>query len=409
MLSTPYYRTLTPINAIGYDEEADFNYGPYNIFCMGTRLYPIVYKLFGRDVQINFESIHENDRMNLKIRLVRITDSYSGVVPNQDLIISDKNKIILEREINKIISDDNAYCLIDKNELHILSRNKYPRSWFDSVLGYIELPDEYNPYIRENGIYLTFNPLSDYKTAYNEVVGLILDTLNQYYEDGVVYGASNIALKWKLERMDYDEVRPMLYRSTWKDKRFAPHLTEFLQSRINGDPYIRIKISDNMVNRHYIASALREEGITMIFDGSYIRIPIDNLDDAQYVASIVTSAQNNTTYRYRWNKVVTYSVNNISWIYLYIEAANKLFDLDNSSNDKSNKIVGYQTTDPEKPYTFSCLIDKHLSDTAILNKLNNIVYTNLSTDIRNKEQNKGNYDRAKGNNETNDKNSIHQM
>ncbi len=344
LLSTPYYRTLTPINAIGYDEEPDFNYGPYNIFCMETRLYPTVYKLFGRDVMINFETVHQNHRMDLKIRLVRITNSYTSVVSNQDVEISNDQRIILDNSIKKIVAKDPEYCLIDRNELYIVGKGSYPKSWYNEVLGYIKLTDDYIPYITEDGIYLTFNPFSDFKTAYNQIVGILLDKLEEYYRTGVVYGASNIAYNWKLERIDVDEVDPKLYRATWKDKRFAPELVEFLQSKINGDPYIRINVSSNLVARHYIASALRSEGISMVFSGNRVKIPVKDLDEAQYITSLVLSSQSMSD-----GKVVTYATNRVSWIYLYIEAANILLNNPNTA--------GYQIDDPEKPFIFSCLIN----------------------------------------------------
>jgi hypothetical protein len=364
LLSTPYYRTLTPINTIGYDEEADFNYGPYEIFCIETRLYPTVYKLFGRDVMIVFENIHENNRMDLKIRLVRITNSFSSVVSNQDIEISDEDKLVLDSSINKIISENSEYCLIDRDELYLAGRGLYPKSWYNEVLEYINLPDEYNPYIDENGIYLTFNRASNFKTPYNQVVDILLNKLNEYYENGVVYGASNIAYDWKLERIDVDEVVPKLYKPTWKDKRFAPKLVEFLKEKINGNSYISIRVSPNLVSRHYISSALSLEGFSMIFNGNYIKIQVKNLDEAQYVTSLVLSSQNLSE-----GKVVTYATNRISWLYLYIEAANKLLN--------NPHTTGYQVSDTEKPFIFSCLVDKHLSTVSILKELEKMVWTRI--------------------------------
>ena len=380
LLPTPYYRTLMENYSIGYTEEPDFNYGPYDIFCLETRLYPVVYKLFGRNVEIIFETVHEDHRMNLKIKLVHITNTKNMVLPNKDINLSDNDKMILMDSINRIVSQNKEYCLIDRNELYIAGRGSYPKSWYNEVLGYINLDSkifdkdvyfgekisgEYNPFISDEGIYLMFNPTSDYKTAYNQVVKHILDTLDMYYEDGVVYGASNIAYDWKLERVDNNEVIPKLYRPTWKDNRFAPTLAEFLKNRITGDNFINIKVSNNLVARHYISLGLTPEKINMVFDGNYIKIPVKDLDEAQYVTSLVLSSQHKAE-----GKVVTYAVNNVSWIYLYIEAANKLFD--------NPSVTGYRTTDQEKPFMFSCIIDKHLSTVSVLTELEKIAYSALA-------------------------------
>lgn len=153
------------------------------------------------------------------------------------------------------------------------------------MLEYVPVPQEYNPYVRSNGIYIEFNPLGDYKTAYQEICNNIVKTIETYYRDGVIYGASSIAIDWKLERINSDNVG--LYRCMWKDKRFAPHLVEFLMDRLHGDPYIKIKISDNLVKRHFIANALNN----IVFDGMYIMIPVKGVDEAQKVATIVKAAE----------------------------------------------------------------------------------------------------------------------
>lgn len=374
LFSTPYYRTLSPTNTIGCDMEPDFTYGPYDIFCMETRIYATVYSLFGRDSQIIFKGVHQNNRMEIKVQVVKITDIVTTPIPNEVIEMSDNQRSIMERAVNKSVTDNLGYCLINRNELYIASGKCYPKSWFNSVLGYIQISSEYNPFIRAEGIYLTFNPISDFKTAYNEVVETLLDTLDTYYRDGVVYGAGNIAVPWKLERLDNEEVRAKLFQPTWQDKRFAPYLVEFLQNKINGDPYIRIEISDNMVERHFISSALSQEGITMVMEGSYVKIPANNLDDAQYISSVVLSAQNRAE-----GKVATFTTNQLPIIYMYIEAANKLLD--------NPDCTAYQTSDPQKPYTFSCLIDRNLSIVSVIEEIRYMVLTKLAEGNKEKIQN----------------------
>lgn len=403
-LTTPYYRTLLPINHIGYDEEPDFNYGPYNVFCMETRLYPYVYKLLNRDVELIFKTIHKNNKMELVIKVVEITNTIRDVVSNKEIVLTSNQKQKLQDKLEKILATNPDYCLIDRDELYIAGRGDYPKSWYNEVLSYVNLDnnyrkstsdprtmynnptdprlthnnnndpvpsepinyyDSYNMFINEDGIYLKFNPVSDYKTAYNQVVGKILDTLDKYYADGVVYGASNIAYDWKLERMDNNEVVPRLYKPTWKDSRFASNLAMFLKDRIGGNQYIKIKVSDNLVDRHYISLRLSTEGVTMIFDGNYIKIPVKDLDEAQYVTSLVLSSQNKNP----GGKVVTYATTRPSWIYFYMEAASKLFD--------QPSMTGYQTSDPEKPFMFSCIVDNNLSTVAVLNELESLVWTRI--------------------------------
>ncbi len=414
LLSTPYYRTLIPTNLLGCDDESDFNYGPYDLFCMQTRLYPTVYSLFGRDIIINFKGIHEDNRMAIKVNLVKIPDIITDPIPNEEVGVgidvgvgmTDTQRLVLQTAISKIVTENSKYSLIDRNELYIVSGRRYPQTWFNNVLGYVPLTSSYNPFIRPEGIYLTFNPVADFKTAYNNTVGLLLDSIDQYYKDGVVYGASNIAISWKLERLDNETIKAKLFRPTWQDRRFAPNLVEFLLMKITGDPYIRIKISDNMVQRHRISEHLSTEGVTIVFDGSYVKIPVGDLDDAQYLASVVTESQcgGNSEGKGGNNgggtQVITYTTNQISMVYLYIDAANKL--LNNPS------CTGYKTSDPEKPFTFSCIVNRDKSISTVLGELETMVWTHISLGTKANKVGDGSNNNTDTNNiNNNNNNSIY--
>ena len=353
MLSTPYYRTLAQTHSLGCDDEPDVMYGPYDIFCMGTRLYPTVYKLFGRNVELIFKGVHENNRMEIKIELIKIVDTGPEPLPNEQIKITKDQYKILNNAVNIIVTEHVDYCLIDKNELYLsLPNRNYSRSWFYTMIGYVPVSTGYNPFVKHEGIYLSFNRNSDYKTAYNEVVKIILDTMNKYYKEGVIYKAGNIAEKWKLERLDHEEVMGRLHRPMWSDKRFAPYPVDFLLERIKGDPYIRIKVSDNLVNRHYIAKKLYKYDIEgFIFDGSYIKILVDDIDTAQYIAALVESVE----YVDSTEKVVIYSTNSLNKINL--EATKNLLEKPNC--------IQYQVSSVERPYIFSCIVDINTPNTVI--------------------------------------------
>lgn len=361
-METPYYRSLTPIHASGCDDLPDSNYGPYDLFCLRTRLYPIVYQMFGRDVEIVFRSEHKNSRMELKIDIVYIREvsELTGPETNPSIIMNDNDKQIIERSIKTIVSKHISYCLIDKKELYLSAGlsplgNNYPKDWFYNVLGYIEIPTEYNPFLQQNGIYLTFNEKSDYIRAYNDVVNHILKTIEKYYKEGVVYGAGNIAEKWKLERMDYEEVVGKLYKPVWTDKRLSHYPVDFLLGKISGDTSVRVDINDTLSSRHNIAKVLNKNKISFVFDGSTVVFNVDNLDDAQYILALITSANIDTN-----EKVIAYSSVNASVIHLYMKEAKEL--LENSN------CLGYQTTSIDRPYVFSCIV-KNVNGDRLLERI----------------------------------------
>ena len=364
LISTPYHRGLTLTHSSGCDELATSTYRPYDLFCLETRLYPSVYRMFGRDVEIIFRSVHQNDRMELKIDIVEIMIiTNSEPVKNPSVDMSDEQFKILSNIVDRIISKHIGYCLIDKYELYMSSRKDYPKNWFYAVVGYIDLPSEYNPFISPDGIYLTLNPLSNYKNGYNDVVKILLDSIDKYYHDGVVYGAGNIAEKWNLEILDN---LGKLFQPMWEDKRFAPFPVDFLIGKIHGDPYIRIKVSDNLVKRHYISAKLSSVGISMVFDGEYIKIPVNNIDDAQYITALVQSSEDTSE-----GKVIVHSTNRLSWVYMYIEAANQLLNNPNCT--------GYQVSNMERPFVFSCIVGRNVPSETVLENLREMVLLRLRT------------------------------
>ena len=342
-LVTPYYRSLTIIPAEGCADQSTPSYTPYDIFCLQSRLYPLIYQMLGRDVMILFEDEHLNERMELTLRLVRM-DNSSIDNPERIIKLKKKQQKILNEAINRITAEHMGYCLIDKQELLLSVGRRYPTSWFYTMMEYVILPIEYNPFLSSTsysgsgGIYLAFNPESDYKTAYNSVCQLLLNTIAQYYEEGVVFRPFSIIDSWSLEAVDGQTNQ--LYRPTWQDDRFAPNPVEFLLKKIQGDPYIRLPISSNLVTRHYIASILNEYEIAVIFEGDYARIQVNSLEEAQKIASLVTSVTGLGSNQ----KVV---VRNL---------AGQVESVMNNIPAEIN-CISYQTSNIEKPYTVSCLVD----------------------------------------------------
>ena len=347
-LTTPYYRSLTIIPAEGCADQSTSSYTPYDIFCLQTRLYPIVYQMLGRNVLLLFEDEYVNERMELVLKLVRVGSAQNFLGTMDHVKLKKKQQKILNEAIDKITAEHMGYCLIDKQELLLSVGKIYPTHWFYTMMEYVILPIEYNPFLSSarysgnesdrGGIYLTFNPESDYKTAYNSVCKLLLDTIAKYYEEGVVYRPYSIIDSWSLEQVDTQTNR--LYRPTWRDDRFAPNLVEFLLRKIQGDPYIRLPISSNLVTRHYIASILNEYEIAVIFEGDYARIQVNNLEEAQKIASLVTSVTGLGSDQ----KVV---IRNL---------AGQVESFMNSIPPEIN-CISYQTSNIEKPYTVSCLVD----------------------------------------------------
>lgn len=361
MLNTPYYRTLTLSHTLGCDDLPDANYVSYDVFCLETRLYPLIRSLFG-EINLSFVSVNENNRMELKIELsnpVTINDE-----PKRSNIIhlDDEQRKLLQDKINEITSKYISYCLIDINELHIASGKIYPLPWLISILRYINVPGEYLPFYHLNGIYVSFNPYGDFKTAYNTIVNNLLKTVKEYYESGVVYGAGNIAEKWQLKRLDRNEVVGKLFRPMWEDKRFAPDLVSFLIRKIQGNKFIKITITENFVRKHKIALEMNKLQIPFTIYDNYVKMEANNLRDAQYYASIVHAAESMAN-----GKVIIKFLSDLNEANLYVDAANELLNYP--------ECLIYKTPDG---YTFSCIINSKDSPKLILQSLEEIVSDKLT-------------------------------
>ena len=334
-LDTGYYRSLITTHSEGCDEISISNYGPYDIFCLETRLYPIVYDLLNRNIVLTFHTVYENNRMELKIS---INFPLNKITLNS--VLSDSEHKFLNDQIKRITATEIGYCLIDKYELYLSSGKTYPINWFYIMLQYVNIP---NAFYRENGIYLTLDEKSEYKESYNIVCNNVLEQIEEFYQNGTVYGAQSISNTWDLELISDN-----LYIPRWRDNRFASHLVEFLLAKIQGDPHIMIEISTNLSVRHHIASVLSEKGITMVFEGDYVKIPANTIEKEQKMAALVKFASFQSK-NDRKERAMIQNLSNLSDVYSFIEETTKIIP--------DTNCIGYQVTNMEKPYVFSCLVN----------------------------------------------------
>lgn len=412
-ITTPYYRTVTPTHALGCTDEPDFTYKRYDFFVINSRLYPFLYKLLSREVVIFFRGIQEKDRVNIVIRLEKIADSSDPMVPNTLYPITNEEQVKIQEKVDEILSVDAGYCLINREELYRSGPQTYPYSWFNLVLPYVNINSSYNPFVQEEGIFLGFNPDSNYNLAYSEVVKYILDTLDKFYQDGVIFGSlsSSLIERWGMERIDVEEPDPKLFQPVWEDKRITGgrggrgggeggeggggeddinNTVDFLTELSKGSNAIRIGVSSNMVRRHYIAYNLNAEGIEMMLDGHYLKATVNSLDQAQKVASIVEYSEAIAD-----GKIVTTMVNRPSWVYLFMETAREELGIVREGGVEGVEggveevegvegesmiggCTGYNNGTIENPYTFSCIIDRKDDQKAFLEMLRQKVYQKLA-------------------------------
>ena len=413
MIRLDFYRLLLETQYIGVVEEpdTDCHFNPYAIFVLETRLYPLIYKLFhGIPIDILIETRYEGNKMQAYLAIYKLQDTTDPglyLLEKSLVDLTDDQKEAILFQINKINTYEPNYALIDVNELYnsmpVINNTKIPFSYFSTMLQYTGIDSSYNPFIRPEGIYLTFNPnvsdqpiedyypdqspinynfqtqsenrslwgynsqtqyanrsQGDYKQAYYEVCKFLISRILEFYRKGTIvfsnliddFKKEEMAKDWNLVPIDEEEIVKTIFQPNWIDKRFAPNPVDFLTLKLQGDPYIRIKVPDNYVKRHGIASILSQYNI--IFEGSYLKVKAKDLKEAQLVASLVEYAIGTTH-----GKVMVLAATRLSEVYLYFEYANKMF---NSKDRQKNNAVTYLVNSNENPYIFSWMVprDKHL-------------------------------------------------
>lgn len=407
MLTTPYYKTFNPRNPIGCAEDSKLNYSPYDVFCIETQLYPIIYNKINRNVQMIFEYSHDDHKSQLVINLIYPSIIKTGSnVPDKskNVILSCDDRKYLQNKLDKIIYENPDYCSLNFNELWLSFKPNYPKSWMKIMLKYIDIPQKYYPRYTFDHILIKLDPYSDFRNIYSSIEKSIKTQLTEFYEKGTVYAAHNISEKWSLTELnvetyeqyknkidrqnaielgilntdnisDISEIKISndienrsdirIYQADWKDKRFAHDITLFLLERLNDDPFIKIEIPDNNVYKHYIIDELTKHKYPAIIEGNYVKIPSDSLDESQKIASLIDYSIENAE-----GKVLTYNLSSIELLELYINEAKILL--------KGANCLGYKINDPQKPYKFSCLIPMNMSSNKILNYIHEKVRLRLS-------------------------------
>jgi hypothetical protein len=296
--------------------------------------------------------------MDVYLRIVKLDN-----LSEEEVKLSIEQKEKIEDKLNQVTSKDIDYVLIDVNELYKSLRHKqYPFPWFQSVLGYawspegnieqeghnersiegniensdIEDQNDYQAFSNSDGIYLQLNPNSEYKKDYYRICEQIQERIDEFYRKGTIVLPDNelqIIQKW-----DLISIAPNLYQANWRDFRFAKNPTDFLLNKIQEDPCIYLTIPDNLVTRHFIMQAL--QGIPSKIEGSQLKIEVNNLKEAQEMASLVDQQ-----IAFAKGEVFVLVASRLSEVYLFTEYANKY---------KLGESVTYFVD--EYPYMFSCLL-----------------------------------------------------
>jgi len=246
MIRLDYYRLLPETQYIGVLDEpdSDCRFTPFSVFILETRLYPLIYSMFSEYIDIVKQSQYnsDKDRMDMYLVLRKMEDTDDPFVVNPLLEITDKQRETIQNKISEITAHYPDYALFDVKELYRTSNiynkkgreskypllnTKIPFSYFKQMIQYTGLDSSYNPFVRPEGIYLSFNPRADYKEAYYEVCKFLTDRIQEYYRNGVVIldnlvgsiEKEDLIQNWNLVGIDDEEKVKTIYQPNWNDER----------------------------------------------------------------------------------------------------------------------------------------------------------------------------------------------
>lgn len=352
----------TPIRDISYNVSQILpqpNFEIYELFTLRTKLEPKILNYLGFDVQIVFMSqvapaAHgqsKNDVMTIQFEKIPLPEPDTTVIPLPIPIkLTPAQYQQIESWVTEALTNYPDYALITYDGFNMVITKSYVSdTWLKSMYQYVTIADEYNPFIRTEGIYVKLNPKDEYITIYSNIVADIIRQLKAFYEQGYVVGAQQIAEFWNLMRQDILSPFGQVYSPTWIDTRIAPDRVNFLLQRIAGQTYINMKIDSNKVYRHVLAHELNRLSINFFYSYSDIHFQATTLTEAQYIASQIE----NTNYAEVYGQVLILEFPDPVWYQSYESVIYSLYD--------QPSFVRYKTDSPLTPYILSVLFSLNVS------------------------------------------------
>jgi hypothetical protein len=275
---TKTYLTTTFLRTIPFDKSdstvwgPQYNYLPYNIWCLKRNLEPLFNSL---DLTFELKSFQINGKMSI------------CVLPKKDgsfLNMSDSVKSRLQTEINFICSELYGLCLLYDPSVN---DGIFPTDWILNVFKYINFnnPDIYK--FIHGKLYLQLNEDSDYDRQYNQADQDLTKQLADLYSNGAINCNEEFAKNWNMI-----QYLPKLYIPKWKDERITLDLAKYLLN-LYRKKYIVINTFPDPLLKHVLSKNI---SINMIFDpnSGTVKIYPTNINDIYNILRIIDLYKSNT-------------------------------------------------------------------------------------------------------------------
>ena len=359
---TPFYRTIPDVKTTGWVEEPDFNYTSYDIFVLNTQLSYWVKHNFSPLLSISFPSSRGREGKDNSM-FITVVLTKGGEVYNMS---SDQVKS-LQKIVDEITTSPRTAVLLMSTDPYP-TEDPYgnsviiPSDWLRSIYPYIGLVPIINPHLSEMGIMVELKGYADYPGVYSGLVVKVIERVKDLYFQGYIVNSDpDIIKKWGLISLNPDiksddnkedrenkedmEGKDKIYKPCWNDSRITSNyggMYGFLMSRQQGDTSVDIFIGYKSLAKHKLAKYLLDANIVGVFSDQHLAVNIDNIADAQAIASNIDIGVNEGS-----GCVLRMTSSRTSWFLLYSAIARKMGYTDT---------VGYLSMYGSQPYVFSCLV-----------------------------------------------------
>ncbi len=118
---------------------------------------------------------------------------------HQPISLTKNEKDQLQKTIGSIIATFPTHCaMYDSHSTLLMGKRPIPRSWVRSILPYLRLPKEIDPFIEDGMLMVDLSTSPNFDDVYQRLVVMMTQQLRAMYHGGTVICSASFAEKWGL-------------------------------------------------------------------------------------------------------------------------------------------------------------------------------------------------------------------
>lgn len=346
---TNFYNNIPKVDFIENVEEPDYNYDNYAFLSLKSYLSAWIHKNWDENIYITFPGRKKSKIPNKSYLII------NPMIDGDNLIMNDNMIEELQTVVDNIPNFKSVLLYTDE-QIILDSGILIPKQWIRELLPYVYINPELNPYVNELGLFVQMGNYPDFTELLQKLSYNLVNQLKTMYLNGYIYRPpSQIIKDWNLNTHN---VHKDVYYPSWTDNRItytSGGKYNFIFDRINGKKTIDYLVGNDNVVKHALSLLVSPSRsfhhipeITYIDE--YARIEVDNLVEAQKIASIIKYVD-----RVASGTVLIKYVTSMDDVKIYKEIGDV-----NQDVLKYDSIAVYKSSDIQKPYLVSFLFPYNL-------------------------------------------------